>query len=108
MGSSSTKAPEVEFSGYAFHRALRKRLDSDASSVCWNAIYLLLGDTWEEFCRTVRGRTDPLKARCKNVLHYGECHGQTLFLIGLRMLTDEEWEVLEEHSLIPITEDEDE
>jgi hypothetical protein len=87
-----------KFDSWRFHRALRKCLDSKASSIVWNAIYLLQDNDWEKFCDDIEHVTGGSFGEvCEASLFYGE-PARNLFLIGLSMLTEEELEVLERYS----------
>ena len=80
--------------GEIFHTALRKSLDSTASSICWNAVYLLDKKDWEDFLKAVSS-ADPLtRQACEDAIYCGNA-ARNLFRIGLKMLTDEEYEVLD-------------
>lgn len=87
------------FFGLLFQRALRKSLDSVASAICWNAIYLIDDSTWQEFCRQVRYSEGPLWSRCAKVWVEVD-HAVTLLRLGLDLLTKEEWDVLAKASFL--------
>ena len=79
-----------------FHTALRKSLDSKASSICWNAIHILEGDAWGDFVHNVvSGKGKKLtKKVCVDAIEYGRAD-RNLLRIGLEMLTDEEYGILD-------------
>lgn len=88
------------FVPHDFHRALRKCLDSDASSVCWNAINLTNPEQWARFISEMEKYEEgSLEDRCRGLFLYGES-AMNLLNIGLRMLTSEEYKVLEEYSMV--------
>lgn len=87
---------EKVFSGFNFHTALRKSLDSKASAICWNAINLVNNTTWDALCATVQRDTRSLKDRWLK-LRISGLSAMNLLGIGLGMLTDDEWEVLEKY-----------
>ena len=82
--------------GQAFHRALRKHLSGDASSIAWNAINLTTQEQWGRFIDAVNAETGTLEERCHKVVIFGES-ALNLLAIGLRMLTPQEFAILERH-----------
>ena len=87
-----------QFHANRFHWALRKCLDSQASSIAWNAINVTTEEQWGRFIdavNKVEGAT--IGERCEDIFLYGES-ALNLLMIGLEMLTDGEWEVLEKYS----------
>jgi len=88
-----------KFTGYAFHTAFRKALmDTPADAIIWNVIYLLGEVTWGEFIRNVRDGDGTLKDKCLAASEnmYGD-NAAVIFREGLRLLTDEQWAVLEKY-----------
>lgn len=84
---------------YWFHTALRKSLDSVASSILWNAVYLTTEEQWDRFIREINEKEGSLAERCRDLYLYGE-NALNLIMIGLKMLEDGEYEVLEKHSMM--------
>ena len=78
-----------------FHTCFRKALDGKASSICWNAIYLLEAEDWYKFCHNAVYGEGTFKERIlsEDALPWGK-PSRSLFRIGLEMLTDEEIESL--------------
>lgn len=81
-----------------FHTGLRKALDSTASSICWNAIYLLERDDWHNFLaavyESIKDGTPLTRGICLSAITFGNAP-RNLFRIGLVMLHDEEYGVLD-------------
>jgi len=87
---------EEQIFAETFHTALRKALDSTASSICWNAIYVMDGNDWLNFCQYVTSHDGSLKDRClsRDAVEWGNS-GRSLFRIGLEMLEPEEYEAID-------------
>ena len=93
------------FELWSFHRALRKYLFTDASSICWNAIHVMEDEPLAAFCDAISTKQHPAQktfaARCREAVPRGiaSCN---LLRIGFRLLEDEEWTVLEEQSYVAV------
>jgi len=76
-----------------FHTALRKSLDSKASSICWNAVYILEQDAWHDFVSKASNSMGKklTKKVCLEAIDYGRAD-KNLLRLGLEMLTDEEYD----------------
>jgi len=88
---------EMQFFAEGFHTAFRKILDGDASVIVWNAINLLDGESWTQFCAdATEGEGDTLKERCMKAVEdwYGN-PAKTLVRLGLEKLTDGDWESID-------------
>lgn len=88
----TTSSEKNQFFAYTFHTFLRKELDSDGSSICWNAIHLLDKKDWSRFISNVKGKTIN-KQTCLDAIDYGD-YARSLFIIGLRQMEDKEYEAL--------------
>ena len=88
------------FVPHGFHRALHKHLDSDASSICWNAINVTNSEQWGRFIDSVNQcDEESLEACCRGLYLFGESI-MNILAIGLRMLTSEEYKILEEYCMV--------
>ena len=80
---------------FAFHSILRKCLDCDAASLCWNAIHLLKPGDWDLFVKQMVDKTIT-RENCVGAVGYGDS-ARIIFRIGLEQLTDKEYEVIEKY-----------
>ena len=80
-----------------FHSAFRKALDSTASVIVWNTIYLMDEDVWKDFCREMTEAEGTLRAKCLNsdVLNKGQA-ACNLMRTGLKMMKPTEFEAVED------------
>jgi len=79
-----------------FHTGFRKALDNMASVIVWNAIYLLEG-AWKELLEKVLQGEGNLKERWTKALEWHPIHhATTLFQAGLEMMTDRDWQIIED------------
>ena len=83
--------------GYAFHVALRKCSDTQASSICWNAWHLLSAEDKAKFIENVWG-VSPNEIYRKLIVKgdavlYGK-PTRTLFRIGLELMEPDELEYI--------------
>ena len=76
----------------AFHTIMRKYLDSKASSICYNIIHVL-EDEWPEFIKKISDKEINRKS-CLDAVPLGQTCALNLFHIGLEMLNDEEYKIL--------------
>ncbi len=81
-----------------FHVGFRKGMDSEASVIVWNILYILDGVVKHEFVKQVLAGEGTLKERCLNAeaLKVSK-HDIVLFRFGMDMMTDAEWENLEDY-----------
>lgn len=85
--------------GYGLHVCLRKALDGNASSILWNVIYLM-DEEWESFLYNIcKDGVQPgffTKEKCLAASRelMGK-HVGNIFRVGLDLLSDEEYKILE-------------
>lgn len=100
------KKEKISILGTNFHTCLRKCMDSKASCICWLSIDLLRGKKWRTFLKRFLGKEATLE-NCQEALrvtredhHKGleRTSEMILFEIGLKMLDEQEWKVLNEYT----------
>lgn len=106
--------PRWKYLGYAIHRSLRRQMDSQASSVLWNAIEACPYRTWETILTLLNtAEGDSLRERFESLQYTTGGFGSSwkgssigmdasarLVRLGFEMLSDQEWEILEEACLL--------
>ncbi len=82
--------------GFVFHTLFRKALDSEASSICWNAIMLLSEENWKGFLDKVYKYDKIDRAGCIAAIELRDNVSNILYA-GLEILSDEEYQILDKY-----------
>ena len=88
------KIKVIEF-GTIFHTYLRKYTDSEATSICYNAISLMERKDWKKFI-TFMVDKEVNRENCLSAVDLGREPLLNIFHIGLRMMNDNEYKHLNE------------